>query len=323
MAISPSRRSQSKHPHNRPPQARPQQARPQQPEPPEEVEPRWLLKALGLTVLAAVFCAYVAVCALIHHGAWQLFLHPGKTISQTPSEAGLPFQPIHFDSSATGAPRLTGWWMPRSLDPTSVPTLLLLHDGSGTLSDTLPRLAELHAAGVNLFAFDYRGFGASDGPHPTEAMMNEDADAALDYLTGTRHIPASSIVPVGVGLGASLAAELAARHPELPGVILDDPDPGASMRPILASRAHLLPMHLLIGDHFDVSQHLASVRQPKLLITDVFPAAGEASSNGSARLFQNAPQPKMTVTLPAGAPQRFYVDAIRRFLDEYVTAPHS
>ncbi len=117
----------------------------------------------------------------------------------------------------------------------------MLHDGAGSLSDTLPQLQALHTLGINMFAFDYRGFGKSVNIHPSERSTYEDADAAWRYLTETRHLSPSTIVLDGVGLGAAIAAETARRHPQTPALILEDPRP-----PVLDSlqfdpRTRLLP----------------------------------------------------------------------------------
>jgi hypothetical protein len=157
----------------------------------EVVHPLWLVKALGLTLLAAILCAYLAVCLLVYQGGWQLMLHPTHTISNTPTAA---FTPIRFDAAETGTPRLAAWWIPAEAPNPITPTILFLHDGTGDLSDSARLLDLLHTANVNIFAFDYRGYGQSAGPHPTEARMAQDTAAALDYLTNTRHIPASTIV---------------------------------------------------------------------------------------------------------------------------------
>jgi len=47
----------------------------------------------------------------------------------------------------------------------------LLHNGSGSLSDTLPQLQALHNLGINVFAFDYRGFGKSLNVHPRKPAL--------------------------------------------------------------------------------------------------------------------------------------------------------
>ena len=103
----------------------------------------------------------------------------------------------------------------------SANTVLVMHDGTGSLSDTVPHLQALHSLGMNVFAFDYRGFGQSAEVHPSEARTHEDAEAAWRYLTDTRHLPPTTIVLDGVGLGATIAVEIARRHPQAPALVLE------------------------------------------------------------------------------------------------------
>lgn len=282
---------------------------------PEVVDPRWLVKALGLTVLAAILCAYLAVCLLVYQGGWQLMLHPTHTLAATPTAA---FTPIRFDASETGTPRLAGWWIPAESPTPATPTILYLHDGTGDLADSARLLDLLHTAGVGIFAFDYRGYGQSAGPHPTEARMAEDAEAALDYLTSTRHIPASVIVPYGQGLGAALAAQLAKAHAELPALIVDSPHPNAFHDATDAGRARLLPMRLLVQEHFDLAAALDSSAKPKLLLSDSPFGFDTASRNANEAFFRTISDPKLTVTFDRPGSGAAYVQSIHRFLDEYL-----
>lgn len=282
--------------------------------PPEVVDPRWLVKALGLTLLAAILCAYAAVCLLVYQGGWQLMLRPTHTMTATPTAA---FTPLRFDAAETGAPRLAAWWMPAESPSPTTPTILYLHDGAGDLSDTSRSLDLLHTANLNVFAFDYRGFGESSGPHPTEARMAEDAAAALDYLIDTRHIPASTIVVYGRGLGAVLAAQLVDAHAELPALIVDTPAPDAFHDATDAGRARLLPMRFLVQEHFDVEAALKSSTKPKLLLTDD-PGFETAKVNANQALFRTVPDPKMIVTFAHPRSNAEYIQSINRFLDEYL-----
>jgi pimeloyl-ACP methyl ester carboxylesterase len=293
----------------------------------EIVDPRWLLKAILLTVLAAVICAYLALCLLIYQGGWQLLLRPSFKIDTTPSTA---FQAVHFDASATGTPRLSGWWIPADSGPFVSParTILYLHDGSGSLSTTVRELNLLHQAKVNIFAIDYRGFGQSGGPHPTEARMLEDSNAALDYLLNTRHIASPEIVPYGVGLGAALAAKLAETHPALPAVIIDSPDPDAFRRATSGGKSRLLPMHLLVQERFDIAAALAGFARPKLLLANSPYDFNPSRMDANQALFRSLPDPRMSATF--GNPVKsgtgdYHVDAehgylriLNRFLDENV-----
>ncbi len=293
----------------------------------ENINPRWLVKAILLTILAAAICAYLALCLLIYQGGWQFLLHPVAKIDATPST---PFQAVRFDASSTGTPRLSGWWIPANSGPFVAPTrtILYLHDGSGSLSASVRELALLHQANVNIFAIDYRGFGQSDGPHPTEARMLEDSNAALDYLLNTRHIAAAEIVPYGVGLGAVLAARLSDTHPALPAVIIDSPDPAAFARATTGAKARLLPMHLLVQEHFDIAASLARFARPKLLLANSPYDSDPGRIEANQTLFRSLPDPRMSATFGnpvASGTGDYHVDAehgylriLNRFLDENV-----
>jgi pimeloyl-ACP methyl ester carboxylesterase len=280
------------------------------------VDPRWLLRALGLTIVAALICAYLAVCLLVYQGGWQLMLHPSANVDKTPS---MPFEAVHFDAATTGTPRLTGWWIPAVSPAPATPTILYLHDSDGSLSTTVRKLTLLHRAPVNLFAFDYRGYGQSAKPHPTETRMAEDAAAALEYLVSTRHIPASTIVPLGEGLGGVFATTLARDHTDLPAFILDNPDPDAFSRTIESSKAHLLPMSLLVQERFDLATPLAASHKPKLLIADSPFGEDQSRLHSNQNLFRTVPDPKMSVSFEHAHAEDAYVQSIVRFMDEYVT----
>jgi pimeloyl-ACP methyl ester carboxylesterase len=298
--------------------------------PPETVDPIWLLKAIALTLVAALICAWLTACLLVYQGTWQLVLHPTRTIDQTPASAGLAYTDIRFDASETGQPRLTGWWIPASsreqtqaaFQPKyAALTILYLHDGSGSLSETIPQLARLHTAGLNVFAIDYRGFGASDASmHPSAIHMAEDAAAALDYLTSTRHTPARNTIPYGAGLGASLAADLARTHPDLPAVILENPDPDPAVTAVAAHPSRIVPVRLLFGDQFDIARPIATLATPKLLIA--WPASSTAGQNLAEiqSLFRHAASPSYAVTLSPRHAEDEYQAALRRFLDQYLAA---
>jgi len=283
----------------------------------EVVDPRWLLKALGLTILAGAVCSYLALCLLIYQGSWQLMLHPSATIDAHPS---VPFQAIRFDAAATGTPRLAGWWIPAE-SPTSR-TVLFLHDGSGSLSNSVAKLNLLHSAGVNIFAIDYRGFGQSDPTHPNEVRMAEDASAALDYLVNTRHIPNQQVAAYGEGLGCSLAAHLASSQ-RLPAIIIDNPDPDAYTRAISGNKSRLLPMHLIVRERFDIRTALMSSTLPQLLFANSpLPGGGDRTATNQA-MFRAVSGAKMTVTFGPGDSGAAYIQSVTRFLDEYVPASNT
>jgi uncharacterized protein len=218
---------------------------------------RWLIySVLGVVALAAV-CAYLTLCLLFYQGQWQIVFHPTRTITTTPATVGLKYDAISFDYTGAGAAQLTGWWIPAEADaPNATRTLLFLHDGNGSLSDTTNQLKTLHSLGINIFAFDYRGFGQSANTHPSETRTYEDADAAWNYLTDIRHLDPRSIVLYGAGLGATIAAETALRHHESPALILENPAPPALSLIAADERTSVLPVRMLFRDRFEIGPKL-------------------------------------------------------------------
>lgn len=271
------------------------------------VSPRWLLGAIGVTIVGAVLCAWASLCLLFWQGSWQLLYHPSSTVARTPASVGLAFDSIAFAATDTGQLRLQGWWIPAA--PGARYTVLYLHGQSGNLGDTVDALAQVQAAGANVFAFDYRGYGRSQFVHPSEASWRQDAGWAIDYLTGTRHIDAHTIVLMGEGLGANLALEVAAAHPELAGVVLDAP----LARPMQAifddPRTHLVPAHLLVGDRYDLDAAAAAVRAPSLWL--VAEGAGEP---GVVAAFEKVVAARQMVRVHAGED---ISDAIRQWVGRW------
>jgi len=274
------------------------------PPPVEIVAGSWLLKAFAVVGIAALICTYATLCALFYRGQWQIVLHPVRTTGPAPNNL------IHFSSEATGQPQLVGEWLPAmASNRYSELTVLFLPGGDGTSASFSATQTALRQIGLNVFAFDYRGYGRSANIHPSQQRMTQDSEAAWIYLTSTRKIPASTILPYGVGVGASLAAHLASIHSQVPAVVIDAPyaDLGEMIR--RDSRFRFLPVSLLFHEDFPLRAALASMQRPKLLITH--DQAQEPES------FRSAAAPKVTVTLPA-VPDAAFAQAILPFLDQVV-----
>jgi pimeloyl-ACP methyl ester carboxylesterase len=282
-----------------------------QPSPPEVVSPLWLVKGVILTIVAALVCGYLTLCLLFYQGQWQLVLHPGRGSSNTASIAGPPYDLIRFDADESGKPQLVGWWIPS--DPGarySRITVLLLNDGDSDLTRSIPTLASLHTLGVNVFAFDYRGYGQSAPVRPNQQNMTQDAAAALQYLATLRHIPEQEIVPYGIGTGASLATSLTLTHSQIPALILDEPRADLLSVALQDRRGTFIPVRLLFHERFPLRDTLSTLQTPKLLISR-HPVPDAA--------YRNAADPKTTLELPSSS-QDLYAQSVTRFLDQYLPA---
>jgi hypothetical protein len=247
---------------------------------------------VGLTLLAAAACAWFTVCLLFWQGNWQLLYHPTKTLTRTPASIGMAFDPVGFASTEAGTPRLSGWWIPASQDARFRRyTVLYLHGRDGNMANALDDLAALHAAGVNVLAFDYRGYGQSQFARPSEAHWRQDAEWALLYLTGTRHVDGGLILLAGNGLGANLALEIAADHPGLAGLVLRQPLEAPVDAIFNDPRSRLVPAHLLVRDRYDWKSAAVRLRIPSLWFLQAL-QPGELGQPPCADAFQRVTAPK-------------------------------
>jgi pimeloyl-ACP methyl ester carboxylesterase len=283
---------------------------------PPTVSGRWLLGAVAGVVAAAAVCVWLVLCLLFWQGSWQLLYHPSPTVAKTPASASLAFDPIGFATSGEGPPQLAGWWIPAAQgSQLGRYTVLYLHEQNGNIGDTVPELAQLHDAGVNVFAFDYRGYGQSKFAHPSEAHWLEDTEWALDYLAATRHIDSHTIVVYGSGLGANLALEFGAAHHELAGVVIDSPLNDA-VQPIFGdARARLVPARLLVRDRFDLDAAARGLQVPALWFEIDTPSARHGFNDQPAAYREIANRKSLVWLNPARNVDQDRAAAFTRWLD--------
>lgn len=278
---------------------------------PEVVDPGWILKAVLSVIVLGLFCAYLTLCLYFYLGQWQFVLHPSRAVPQTPASLSLPFQDVRFGPGKSGEPELTGWYVPS--DSSADPTVLLLHNEAGSMSAALPAVATLHAAHLNVLVFDYRGYGRSDGRHPTERTMRQDTTSAYRYLIDTRHVRPTELLVDGLGLGASLATALCTQHPEIAGLVLQGADGDTATRVEADQRSRFVPVSWLFHERFPLADPLSRLHTPKLIVS--------YTRGGAPVVAQRAADPKTTVELPDGTPPGGEVPAIRRFVDTYLVHP--
>jgi uncharacterized protein len=281
------------------------------------ISARWLIAAVCGTLAVAAICAWGVLCVLFWQGSWQLLYHPAATVARTPSSVGLAFGPVAFATTEEGTPQLKGWWVPAEPGAAySRFTVLLLHGEKGNLGDTIDASTRLHAVGVNVLAFDYRGYGQSQFVRPSESHWRQDAESAIQYLTLTRRADTSTIVLDGEGLGANLAIEVAAAHPELAGVIVESPLINPMNAIFNDARAKLVPARLLVRDRYDLNAAAKRSVVPALW----FEANAQnmhTGFNDEPAAFREISSRKTLVWLnPQCNAGKDFMDALSRWLDE-------
>ena len=248
-----------------------------------------------LRIVLSTALIYAAVGVL----AWaasdrMMFLPPAPGYGDTPDLIRL---------STAGGERIAAVYLPNA---GATYTVLFSHGNAEDLGGVLPLLAVLRDLGFSAFAYDYRGYGLSEG-WPSERNVYADIDAAYDYLTRDLRVPPERIILYGRSLGAGAAVDLAARR-FVGGLILESPFLTAFR---VMTRIPVFPV-----DKFRNVDKIGRVRCPVLVMH------GEADEivplwHGQ-RLFERAPGPKTLVVIPGAHHNDFMWVAGAR----YATALH-
>ena len=88
------------------------------------------------------------------------------------------------------------------------PLLIFAHGNAGNISDRLFKIKFFYDLGLNVFIFDYRGYGKSEGK-PSEAGIYLDAQSAYDYLQSRGDVNMKNIILYGASLGGAVVIDLA------------------------------------------------------------------------------------------------------------------
>lgn len=218
---------------------------------------------------------------------------------------------------AVGGERLHGWWVAQG-EHADAPTLLYLHGARWNVTGASFRIERLSEVGFKVLAIDYRGFGRSDGSLPSEQMAYEDAQAAWDWVKRKEPDPAKRFV-YGHSLGGAVAIDLAARNPDVAGLIVE-----SSFTSIADLAAQMkygwLPFSALLTQHFDSLTKIGSVRAPKLFIHGT--ADRVVPTFMSERLYARASEPKALLKIEGAShsgasrtdPER-YARAVRALIE--------
>ena len=235
-----------------------------------------LLLLLGLVLLNG--CMYLQQSSMI--------FFPYVTLDQTPADWGLVYEDVFLDTE--DGVRLHGWYIPRH---GSKQALLFFHGNAGNISHRSASVEIFHRLGLNVFIFDYRGYGKSQGK-PDEKGLYKDARAAWRYLSKERGFGQEEIILFGRSLGGAVAAELAAEI-QPGGLILESTF--SSAKDMANAVFPVLSRLIFLRYDFDTAAHVRRVACPVLVLhspdDEIIPfRLGE-------KVFQAANEPKSFVKM--------------------------
>ena len=123
-------------------------------------------------------------------------------------------QDIDFQSK--DGKKLHAWFV---ASPQARATLLWFHGNAGNLSHRLSNIQGLLSLNLNIFIFDYRGYGKSEG-EPDEEGIYIDSLAAYDRILKIESVSVESLFLFGRSLGGICAVQTALHNPAR-GLILE------------------------------------------------------------------------------------------------------
>lgn len=170
--------------------------------------------------------------------------------------------------------------------------VLFFHGNAGSLRRWGEVADSFTSRGYDLFIFDYRGYGKSNGKIASEQQLVDDGERAYRYVS--ERYPQKNIVIYGRSLGTGLAAQIALRHP--PKMLILE-TPYVSLKDLTRRFYPYVPSFLL---RFPLRTDLVlpQIKSPVYLIHGT--ADEIVPYDSSEKLLPLIQSPKELVTIPNG-----------------------
>ena len=234
--------------------------------------------------------------------------YPIQEIEHTPSDINIEYENVFFHTE--DKVKLNGWFIKAK---NAQATIIFAHGNGGNISHRLDKIDFFNKIGINLFIFDYRGYGQSQGV-PEENGLYLDIQAAYKFVNNEQTI--RPIILYGESLGGAIAVDLAAQSDfAIDGLILE----GAfsNIKDMARIIYPLLPASFL-KTKFDSITKISQVKVPKLHFhskdDDIVPIALDR------KLFTAGNKPKKFIVLEGGHNDCFFIseDLVRGSLKEFI-----
>jgi len=265
-----------------------------------------LIKMLLLTLAGG----YILFSVIIYIFQDRLVYFPIKDIVVNPHNIGLEYESIFIE--VDDGVKIHAWYIPKKGAKT---TLFFLHGNAGNISHRLDSIKLFNSLGMNVFIFDYRGYGNSDGS-ANEQNTYDDARSAWEYLLKSKGLKPEELVIFGRSLGGTIAANLGSRvKPK--AMILEST---FSTVDKLASDIFPYVPKYLIRFKYETTKHLKDIKYPILIVHSV--DDNIIPYRFGEEVFKNANEPKTFVQISGGHNHGFlqskdiYLPALKKFLQE-------
>jgi len=154
----------------------------------------------------------------------------------------------------------------------NVGTMIFFHGNAGNASNRTQMIEFMRSIlKMNIFIFDYSGYGLSRG-RPSESQLYQDGQAAIDYIAGRTDLRGDCML-YGRSLGGAVVIDLAARpeNERIKAVLVENtftsiPNMGCQLFPFLSPVIRLLP-DFAVKNKFYSIQKVQMINQPILFIS--------------------------------------------------------
>lgn len=219
---------------------------------------RVLFMPISWIYLICLVVLIVASFYLFYHKIENFFVFfPETAFDSTPHEVNLHYRDVYFHTE--DGKRLHGWFFPLREE---FPLILFCHGNAGNISHRLENIRPLLEQRLQVFIFDYRGYGKSSGT-PSENGVYLDGLAAYDYLVKRERIPPTNIIVFGRSLGAAVAIEIALKR-RVRSIIIENAF--TSIKEMARSLALFHLFSFLLPAHYNNLKKIGYVATPKLII---------------------------------------------------------
>ncbi len=184
---------------------------------------------------------------------------------------------------------LHGWWIPVRR---ARGTVIYCHGNSGNITNRIGVFRYLQRLRLNVFAFDYRGYGRSEG-EPSEEGVYADARAAHDFVTGELQEEPERLLIFGHSLGGAIAIDMVT-HRRAAGLVAQSTF--TNLREMARARFPSMPMHLVASNRFRSIDKVGSLELPKLFVHGT--ADETVPYHIGERLYERAADPKEWYSVP-------------------------
>jgi pimeloyl-ACP methyl ester carboxylesterase len=249
------------------------------------------IAAGAVSVLQSALIALGIVTAV--WGIWMFFrqsrivFRPSRELLGDPGDVGLAFDDVYL--ALPNRVRVHGWWIPGD----DLRKVILCFPGSiGNISHELATASFLRRPGANVLIVDYPGFGRSEG-RPSETGCYLAASAAWKYAIEEKGILPENAIVFGRSLGGTVAAWLAARHPDCARLVIHS---AFTSVPDLAARAYpFFPVRYFCYIRFNTLKQIRACGCPVVVMHPT--ADSVIPLRHSERILEEAPEPKRFVAL--------------------------